>query len=219
MKIKEIFDSIEGGSLTYEQFMEAAKAGNAKFADVSEGTYVSKRKYEDDINGLNEQLTSLKETISTRDTDLANLQQQLESAGNDATRLGETLDAFSELQTKYEADTKAYQDKLAKQAYHFAVKDFANTKKFTSNAAKRDFIQAMESKGLQMENDVLLGAEDFVKAYSVDNADAFVVDEPPIEAPLPKFVETTPSHDAGRKLSLSEQMQMKNENPSFVVSF
>ena len=219
MTIKEIFDSAEDGTLTYEKFMEVSKAGNAKFADISEGKYVSKRKYDDDISGLNEQLDSLNETIKTRDTDLASLQEKLESAGNDADKLGETLDAFSELQSKYEADTKAYQDKLAQQAYNFAVKDFANTKKFTSNAAKRDFIQAMTSKGLQMENDIILGAEDFVKAYSVNNADAFAVDEPTPTTPLPTFVETTPSQGGGKKLSLSEQMQMKNENPNFVIDF
>lgn len=195
MTIKEIFDAAEDGKLTYEQFQEFAKSNKAKFADISEGNYVSKKKYEDEIEGLNDRINTLNETIETRNSDLEHLQQQLEEAGNDVDRLGETLDAFSELQTKYDADTKAYQDKLSQQAYQFAVKEFANTKKFTSNAARRDFIQAMESKGLQMDKDTILGAEDFVKAYAADNSDAFVedkIDPPEPSKPTATFVQPTP---------------------------
>jgi hypothetical protein len=50
----------------------------------------------------------------------------------------------------------------------------------------------MIARGLQMEGDKLIGGEDFVSLYSVDNADAFVVDVPePTPAPAP--VEPTPA--------------------------
>ena len=80
---------------------------------------------------------------------------------------------------------------MAKQAYEFAVKEFAGTKKFTSNAAKRDFVQAMIAKDLKLENDTIIGADDFVKIYSNDNADAFVVDNPTPDN-KPKFTNPTP---------------------------
>lgn len=217
MTIKEIFETAEDGTLTYEQFQAIAKENKSKFTDISEGNYVSKRKYDDDIEGLNTQITTLNETIGTRDTDLANLQKQLEEAGNDATRLGETLDAFSKLQNKYEADTKAYEEKLKTQSYEFAVKDFANKQNFSSKAARRDFENAMRNAGLKLEGDSILGADDFRAKYAEENEDAFVVEHD--EPNIPTFVETTPTVDTGRKLSLSEQMQMKNENPNFVVSF
>lgn len=219
MTIKEIFEAAEDGTLTYEQFQAVVKENKAKFADISEGNYVSKRKYDDDIEGLNNQITTLTETIGTRDTDLASLQEQLAQAGNDVDRLGETLDAFSELQAKYEADTKAYQDKLSAQAYDFAVRDFANKQNFTSKAARRDFENAMRNAGLKLDGEKILGADDFMSKYATDNEDAFVV-EHEVETPkVPTFVETTPTVNTGRKLSLSEQMQMKNENPNFVIDF
>ena len=82
---------------------------------------------------------------------------------------------------------------MSKQAYEFAVKDFASSKKFTSNAAKRDFINSMIAKELKMDNGRILGADDFVTSYSTENADAFVVekeDKVP-EQPKPSFVSST----------------------------
>jgi hypothetical protein len=101
------------------------------------------------------------------------------------------------LQGKYDADIKEYQGKLSKQKYEFAVKEFAASKKFTSQAAKRDFINSMIAKELKMDGDKILGGEDFVTAYSTDNADAFVVeqkDNPPApkNTPVPEFVAPTP---------------------------
>ena len=225
MKIKEVFEQAEDGTLTYEQFQKIVKEANANFTDLAEGKYVSKGKYDDELASLQEQIETLNGTIGTRDTDLEALKKQLEEAGTDAEKLTTLSNDFTALQGKYDADVKAYKEQLKRQAYEFAVKDFANKQKFTSNAAKRDFVQSMLAKGLKMDGDSILGAEDFRAAYSADNADAFVVDNPEPEydyAPepaRPMFVESTPSMDVGRKLSLSEQMQMKNENPNFVVSF
>ena len=97
------------------------------------------------------------------------------------------------MQTKYKDDIAAYKSKLEKQSYEYAVKDFANSKKFTSKAAKRDFVNSMMAKELKMDNDTILGAEDFVNAYASENADAFVV-ENPTPKPSPQFVNSTPGN-------------------------
>lgn len=177
MTIEELFKKSEDGALTYEQFMKLA--GSAKFADLSEGNYVSKQKYTDDLASRDTRITTLNETLGTRDSDLQKLQKQLEEAGTDATKLNEVNTKFADLQKQYDKDTKAYQKQLKEQAYQFAVKEFANTKKFTSNAARRDFINSMMAKNLQMENDRIIGAEDFVAMYSEENADAFEVEKTP----------------------------------------
>lgn len=63
----------------------------------------------------------------------------------------------------------------------------------------------MIAKGLKMEGDKILGAEDFVTAYSADNADAFIEEYDPGEDDLggddevvevPHFVESTPGAPA-----------------------
>jgi hypothetical protein len=203
MNLKDLFDKAEGGVLTYDQFMAAAQESKAKFVDLSEGQYVAKQKYDDDLSARDTRITTLDDTIKTRDTDLANLRQQLEAAGTDATKLATLTADFSNLQSKYDKDTKAYEKQLKDQAYKFAVRDFANQHKFTSAAAKRDFVNTMLAKNLAIENDVIVGATDFVTAYTKDNADAFVVEQPPVTPPVvdkPHFVDpTTPQGNPAGK--------------------
>lgn len=194
MTIQELFSKAQNGTFTYEQFESAMKEANAKFVDLSEGTYVSKAKYDDDLASKDSQITQLNTTIKKRDNDLTDLQTKLTEAGNDTTKLNELTTNLATLQSKYDDETKAYKAQLKKQAYEFAVKEFANSKNFTSNAAKRDFVQSMIAKELKMENDMILGADDFVTAYSKDNADAFVVEKEPETPPTnntPQFVAPT----------------------------
>ena len=212
MNLKEIFEKAdETGALTYEQFEQFAKEAGAKFADLSDGKYVSKSKYDADLKAkdaqlesVNSQIENLNQTVTTRDEDLKNLQKQLEEAGQDATKLAELNTQFSALQEQYNNDVKSYQEKMQKQAYEFAVREFAGTKQFSSNAAKRDFINTMIARNLQMEDGKILGREDFVEKYSEENADAFKVELPPepepikepepepVVAPIPQFVGATP---------------------------
>lgn len=227
MNAKEIFDKStnEDGSLTYEQFEALTKEAGAKFADLSDGKYVSKSKYDADlkakdtqIESINSQIDNLNQTVFTRDEDLKNLQKQLEEAGQDATKLADLNTQFNALQQQYEskqkeydAQVKSYEDKMQKQAYEFAVKEFANTKSFSSKAAKRDFVQSMIARNLQMEDGKILGREDFAEKYAEENGDAFIEEisiedisvnepepEPEVvpEIPVPQFVGATPGIEA-----------------------
>lgn len=193
MTIEEIFKQSATGTLTLEEFL--AKANGAKFVDLSEGNYVSKQKHLDELSTRDTKITDLTTTISTRDADLKSLRKQLEDSNTgDAEKINSITTDLTNLQAKYKADTKALQEKLDSQAYEFAVRDFANSKKFTSNAARRDFERAMIAKNLQRENGKILGADDFCTAYATENADAFVVEIPPTnneQPPKPQFVAPT----------------------------
>lgn len=178
MNLKELFEKSETGTLTYEQLEALIGENKVKFVDLSEGGYVAKQKYTDDLAARDTRITSLDETVKARDEDLATLKAQLESAGTDATKLTDLTKQFTDLQAKYEEDTKALQSQMKEQAYRHAVNDFANSQKFTSQAAKRDFISSLLSKNLQVENDTIIGASDFVTAYQKENADAFVTETP-----------------------------------------
>lgn len=211
MTIKELFDNAENNTLTWEQFQTAM--GESKFVDLTEGNYVSKQKYDSEIAQKDKNITDLNATISKRDADLKKLQDTLKDAG-DLDALKQASSDLAELQKKYNEDTKAYAKQLKQQEYEFAVKDFAGSKNFTSNAAKRDFIQSMITKGLKLEDGKIIGAEDFVELYSKDNADAFAKKE----EPKPKFTQSTDPKEP-KKLTLSELMKMKNDNPDSVINF
>lgn len=192
MTIKELFGE---ESLNYEAFEKLMKEKGAKFVDLSEGAYVSKDKFDNEISGKDAQITQLNDTIKSRDKDLKNLNNQLKEAGADSDKLAELQTQIGNLQTQYKQDTDNYKAQLSKQAYEFAVKDFANSKKFSSSAAKRDFVRSMIDKGLTMEGDKILGADDFVTAYSTENADAFIKEEvkpaPTEQKPTPQFAQPT----------------------------
>ena len=214
MTVKELFDKAENGTLTWEQFQAAM--GESKFVDLSEGKYVSRQKYEDELSQKDTRIIELTDTIGKRDIDLASLQSTLKDAG-DLDALKKASKDLADLQKKYDKETKDYQSQLSKQAYEFAVKEFASSKNFTSNAAKRDFIQSMLAKNLNLEDGKIIGAEDFVQMYSKDNEDAFKKEEPKSE-PKPQFTGSTEPKKP-EKLSLSEMMKMKNDNPDATFDF
>ena len=187
MNLKDIFDKAENGVLSYEQLTAAIAEGKAKFVDLSEGGYVDKQKYTGDLAARDTRITTLDNTLKTRDADLADLRTQLENAGTDATKLNDLTTQLSDLQKKYDDDTAAYQKRLQDQAYKYAVNEFADKQKFTSQAAKRDFIATMMAKEFKMENDVIIGAT----AYTKENADAFVKEDGTPGTPKPHFVNPT----------------------------
>lgn len=212
MTIKELFEKAENGTLTYEQFNKLCTDNGIKLADLSEGNYISKQKYEDELNSKVKEIETLNGTISTRDTDLAELKKKLEDAGTDAEKLTALTNDFDGLKTKYDTDVKNYKAQLKKQAYEFAVKEFANGKQFTSNAAKRDFINSMLSKDLKMENDTILGADDFVKVYSENNADAFVTEKK--EEPVPNITTSTKATEPTQESGFTQAFHFMGVRPN-----
>ena len=201
--LKELFES---GALTFEQFSQAVTAKGWKLADLSTGNYVAKKKYDDDVASRDAQVADLKSQISTRDKDLSALKKQIESTDTDSqTKITDLTEKLTKLQGDYDTAKKDYDAKLAKQAYEFAVKDYANTKKFTSAAAKRDFENQLIAAKLQMHENKLMGADDFEKKYREENAEAFVVEPDPNAQGqgqqnnngLPTFIQPAPAGQNG----------------------
>lgn len=223
MKIEDIFMEAENGALTLEQFNQIVASKGGKFVDLSEGEYVSERKYSSEVGSLEKQIETLTESVSQRELDIEDLRVQLQEAGNDADRLAELSEQFAALQSKYEEDANAYEAQLSSQAREFAVKEYAATKEFTSPAAKKYYIEQMinsEDVDFNRKGE-LEGMEEFDAAFAKENDGAFKVNDPEPEpepaqeqAPLPKFAAPTPgAQKPESKMSLSEMMKAKNENP------
>lgn len=226
MNVKELFGKSETGTLTYEEFAKLSEENKVKFVDLNEGEYVSKHKYQAELDAKAKEIETLNSSISTRDGDLETLKKQLEEAGTDSAKLEELNTQLSSLQGKYDADVKAYKDQLKTQAYEFGVREFANTLKFSSEAAKRDFIREMNAAGLKMDKQNILGATDFKESYQTTNPDAFIVENsaptpevPPAPEVKPQFVQTTPGVPVTKPTSLTDMMKMANENPGMAINF
>lgn len=219
--LKSVFP--EGGSLTYDQFVEAVKAQKMNLANLAEGGYVSLGKHNDVVNGLNGQVSTLQGQITQRDTDLATLREQLTAAQADAGKLGTVQQSLTDLQTKYTTEKGEYEQKLARQNYEFMVRERTNALQFSSAAAKKAFVQEVIGKDFKVDGDNLLGYEDFVAKYKADDPGAFAVEKAPEATPaaktptvvLPSGGTPTP----GKKISLSDMMRQKNDNPDMQITF
>lgn len=154
-----------------------------RFADLSEGGYVSVDKYTAQTEALRTQITDLQGQITQRDADIADLNGKLTAtAQNEATKLTEAQNALAAMQTRYETDRQAWEQKDHERAYGFMVKEKASSLAFTSPAARRDFIREATEKQFQIDGNSLLGYDDFVTKYKADNPGAIKEPEDPEKA-------------------------------------
>lgn len=231
MKIEDIFSSSETGTLTLEQFQQIVSEGNAKFVDLSEGNYVSAHKYTSEVESLERQIETLTETVNQREADIQNFQEQLTAAGNDAEMLAEVSNELKALQARYDEDAEAYEQQLSDQAREFAVKEYAATKEFTSPAAKKYYIEQMiasEDVDFNKKGE-LQGMADFDEMFAKDNEGAFkVVEQLPevgqestSDMKKPTFAAPTPGAQKPEtsKMSLTDMMKAKNDNPEATINF
>ncbi len=213
----------DGGSLTYEQLANAAKEQKMNIVNLADGGYVSKGKHDDAVNGLKGQITDLQGQLTQRDSDLTSLRDQLTAAQADASKLGTVQQSLADLQSKYNTDKTDFEQRLHRQSYEFMVRERAGGLKFSSAAAKKAFMQEALAMDFKIDGDNLLGYEDFVTKYKADDPGAFVAEKPTETPPAGKtptiVLPSGGKPSPGKKLSLSDAMRQKNENPDAQISF
>lgn len=202
-------------------------------SDIENAKSAAAKKFDSERETLQGQIEDLKTQVTQRDADLSDIQKQLTAANENADKLAEAQKSLSSLQKKYETETKAWEAKNAQQAYEFAVREKANTLKFSSEAAKREFIRDAIAKDFKMEQNSLLGFDDYVNIYKESDPGAFAVEkepEPPKADPEPAPEPEPPKKQPnivlpgnsgiqGGAKSLTEMMKAKNANPDMVVTF
>lgn len=190
MKREDIARIFEGA--TDAQINEILNINSADIGSAKNGTAQQ-------ISSLTQQVTDLQAQMAQRDTDMQSLQEQLTAAQTDAGKLSEAQEALTQLQGKYAADQKKWDEKIAKQAYEFAIREATGKLKFTSAAAQRDFVREATAKKLAMENGALMGFDDFAAAYRAANPGAMVEEQPAESEPDTKpqlVLPTTPQTPA-----------------------
>ena len=117
-------------------------------------------------------LTTEKEGLSAQLVELNTKVKELSSIDADKLK-----DEIKTLNDKYENDTKDLNTKLSKQSYDFKVKELTTGLKFSSESAKKAFIADLTAKELKLEEDNILGFDDFVKSYQESDPNAFTKEE------------------------------------------
>ena len=71
-----------------------------------------------------------------------------------------------------------------------------------------------------MEDGQIIGADDFRNIYKKNNEDAFKIKKSTPAEPKPQFsTQSSGQSQSNNKMSLSELMRLKNENPDAVITF
>ena len=65
-------------------------------------------------------------------------------------------------------------DKISKREREYIINDLTRDIKFSSNSAKRSFMEDLANKDLKIENGKMLGFDDYLNSYKEQDAGAFV---------------------------------------------
>ena len=120
-----------------------------------------------------------KQNVTALTTERDQLKTQLEEA-NKQIQSYKDMDieavkkSAADWEAKHAADTKALQDKLDAANYGFGVERAVAGLKFSSTAAKNQFVSDLTAKKLPLQEGKLLGLEDYVKSYRESDPGAFV---------------------------------------------
>ena len=152
-----------------------------------------------DIEAAKGDTENLNNQISTKDTEIAGLKEQLTQRDNDIKALqAKEQDAtaikqqLTDLQTKYNDDTKALNKKLQDQLTEFATtratEKFFSGVEFSSTLARDAAIAQFKAKGFKLDGETFQGGKEWLEALKKDQPDAFkAVSDNPQTPPKPKF--------------------------------
>ena len=155
-------DALEAQGLSKEQ-IDAVMAMNGEDVNALKATIAEK---DQTIASLTTERDGLKTQVADRDKDIA----QLRKDAGDNEKLSQQL---TDLQTKYDTDTKALQDTLDKQAKDHAIDQLFSGVQFTSSYAKKAAIAEFREANHEFKNGQYVGGADILKQMQKDNPDAF----------------------------------------------
>lgn len=158
--MKKLVDII--GKEVYESLSDDIKKQyDEKELIINDGTYIPKTKFDN----LNEQKKDLENQLKETNDKM----QELSKVDTE-----ELKKQIADLQTKYEEDTKALNSKYEAREYDIKLNDYAKDLKFSSNSARKSFMNDLKAKELKFEDDKLVGFDDFVNSYKESDPSAFI---------------------------------------------
>ena len=125
-----------------------------------------------DVGAHKQSVTALTTERDQLKTQLAEANKQIQSYKD--MDIEAVKKSAADWEAKHAADTKALQDKLDAATYGFGVERAVAGLKFSSTAAKNQFVSDLTAKKLPLQEGKLLGLDDYVKSYKEQDPGAFV---------------------------------------------
>lgn len=138
-----------------------------------------------DINKSNEKIKTLEAEVNNAKELLTNANAEIDSYKSmDIEAIKKSAEDYK---SKFETAEKDYQAKLSQMEYDNKLDKYVGTLNLKNDIYKKEVISRIKEKELKFDGDTLLGAEELVKGFKEQYADAFVDSKP-----KPSFADTTP---------------------------
>lgn len=170
-------------------------------------------------------------TVNEFNKKIENLEAERDGYKQQLATATETLKGFEgikpeELQAEVEKYKKAAQEQEATFRQELEKRDFSDALekaigdyKFSSEYAKKSVMEEIKAAGLKLVDGKIIGLNDMMEAIKGKDASAFVNEkQQQLEQNKAKFTKQSEKSLDGTKISMSELMKMKNENPDMDIS-
>lgn len=131
---------------------------------LNDGTYIPKQKFDD----LNEDKKQIEKQLNEANTKIQEL------SGTNTEDLEKQIKEWKE---KYETETKSLNEKISKREREYVINELTRDLKFSSNSAKKTFMEELANKKLKIENGKMLGFDDYVSSYKETDPEAFIAEK------------------------------------------
>lgn len=129
------------------------------------------KEYGTSIQAKDQEIETLKTEKDGLSTQLKEANTKIEGFKDvDVNKLNEEIESWK---TKYNTDTENLKNEISKKDYDFKINDIVKDIQFSSNGARKSFIEDLKAKNFKFEDDKLVGYSDFLKSYKENDPDAF----------------------------------------------
>ena len=189
-------------TVTDEQKAAINKAVSENYKTINE---FEKRvsKLEAERNGYKEQLDTATETLK----------------GFDGIKPEELQAEVEKYKKKAEEQEETFKKELEKRDFSDALDKAIGDYKFSSEYAKKSVMEEIKAAGLKLVDGKIIGLNDMIETIKGKDASAFVDEaKDKLEQNKAKFTKQTQQSKDGTRISMSELMKMKNENPDMDIT-
>lgn len=189
-------------TVTDEQKAAIVKAVKENYKTISE--FDKKvEKLETERDGYKEQFETATETLK----------------GFDGIKPEELQAEVAKYKKAAEEKEKDFKQELEKRDFSDALEKAIGDYKFSSEYAKKSVMEEIKGAGLKLVDGKIIGLNDMMETIKGKDASAFVDEkQQKLEQSRAKFTKPAGQSKDGTKISMSELMKMKNENPDMDIS-
>ena len=186
---------------------------------------------EDQLKAITKAVAENYKTISEHDKKVGKLEAERDNLKEQLDTANETLKSFEGVDADgmkatiedYKTKLKEAEEKYKQELYERDFSDTLATEiegyKFSSEYAKNAVIAEIKDAGLKMVDGKIIGLNDMIETIKAKDASAFVDEEQEsLESHKATFTKPLNSKKPGSKITMSELMRMKTENPDMDIS-